>query len=254
MSQLRVSVATYNRVIFFHPENGITMLALERKATLSESGQVSVLAQPFGGGVRILDPTSLKGILGKIKFDCERSQQEQDFRILIPPSKWETVKQYCLIHLENPDDSELESTPHRELVEEFEETFHFRLKPHQYAVQPMGIVIEDKPVQTKNWYARGQLTVRIYRTFKVQLIDDEVCKAILAANQKYSDQDLEKIALEDARNGGRGRANAVLALPLDSVKAAYLSIPPEKAYRKFVVGNHSLDESVSVVLSNVSVV
>ena len=100
LEKLRVSVATYNRVIFPHPESGATMLALERKATVLKGGSVNVRAQPFGGGVRILDPDPLKQILGEIEFDSERSKQEQDFRILIPPFKWEAVKRYCLHHLE----------------------------------------------------------------------------------------------------------------------------------------------------------
>ena len=73
IKKLRVSVATYNQVVFSHPENGVTMLALERKATALEDGNVSVRAQPFGGGIRILDSVSLKQILGEIEFDSERS-------------------------------------------------------------------------------------------------------------------------------------------------------------------------------------
>jgi hypothetical protein len=251
--KLRVSVATYDQVLFPHPENGATMLALERKATVLEDGNISVLAQPFGGGVRIFDSTSVQKIIGEIQFDSERSQQEQDFRILIPPSKWEPVKRYCLRQFENPDDSELESTPDRELVEEFEEAFDVRLTPDQYTVQSMGIVIEDTPVQTKNWHARGWLTVRVYRIFKVQIHDDGVCQSILAASQVYSDQELGMVALEDFRNGGRGRANSVLALPLDLVKEAYLAIPPEKRFGMIVVDNHHLDESVLAVLGDVEV-
>ena len=34
IKQLRVSVATYNRVIFLHPEDGTQTLALERQATV----------------------------------------------------------------------------------------------------------------------------------------------------------------------------------------------------------------------------
>jgi len=253
IEKLRVSVATYAQVVFPHPKSGITMLALERKATVLDDGRISVLAQPFGGGVRILDSTSLQEIIGEIQFDSERSKQEQDFRILIPPSKWEAVKQYCLCHLGNPDDTELESTPDRELAEEFEETFHFRLKPNQYTIQPIGIVIEDNPVQTKNWHARGWQTVRVYRTFKVELLNGIICKALLAASQGCSDQELGNIALEDAHRGGRGRANSVLALPLKLVTEAYLVLSSEKRYGRLMVENHYLDESVLVVLGNVDV-
>jgi len=51
---MRVSVGTYNEVFFPHPENGMAMLALERKATVLKDGSVNVRAQPFGGGVKIL--------------------------------------------------------------------------------------------------------------------------------------------------------------------------------------------------------
>jgi len=251
--KLRVSVATYNQVIFSHPESGETMLALERRATVLGDGSVSVLAQPFGGGVRIFDSASLGKTIGEIQFDSERSKQDQDFRILIPLSKWEAVKRYCLHHLENPGDSELEVTPDRELVEEFEETFDVRLKSDQYTAQPMGIVIEDNPVRTKNWYARGWLTVRVYHTFKVQLLDSEVYTAMLATSQGCSDQELGMIALEDAHRGGRGRANSVLALPLNSVKEAYLALPRDERYGKIMVENHHLDESVLAILGDVEV-
>ncbi len=253
IEKLRVSVATYNQIFFPHPENGIVMLALERKATVLRNGTISVLAQPFGGGVRILDAMFLQKIIGEIQFDSERSKQEGDFRILIPPSKWEAVKRYCLHHLESPDDSELEATPDRELIEEFEETIQLDLTPNQYKVEPLGFVVEDNPVRTKNWYARGYLTVRVYRTFKVRLLDNEVCTSMLAVSQTWTDYDLGKIALEDAHQEGRGRANSVLVLPLKSVTDAYLALPHEKRYGKIVVENHRLDESVLVVLGNVDV-
>lgn len=253
MNQLRASVATYNQVMFPHPENGAAMLALERKATVWQDGSVNIRAQPFGGGVRILDPSSLKELLGEIEYDSERSKQEKDFRILIPPSKWDEVKQYCLCHLENPDDPELESTPDRELVEEFEETTHIDLNPKQYTVRPMGFVIEDNPVRTDNWHVHGYLTLRIYSTFEVQITDVELCKTMLTVSQQYSDQEFGVLALEDSRKGGNGRASTILTLPLDVVKKSYLVLPPEKRYGKLVVENHQLDESVVVVLDDIEV-
>ena len=253
MNELRVSVATYNRVLFPHLENGTMMLALERKATVLEDGRINVRAQPFGGGVRILGLKPLKEMLGEVQFDSERSKHEQDFRILIPPSKWETVKKYCLFHLEIPDDPELESMPDRELVEEFEETIRVGLQSDQYTVQPVGFVIEDGPVWTDNWYALGHLTVRVYRVFDVYITDVELCRKMIAASQKYSDDEFGKLALEDARNGRNGRANTVLTLPLDVVKESYVALPPEKRYAKIMVDDHKLDESVLVVLMDVDV-
>jgi hypothetical protein len=250
---LRVSVATYDKVLFPHPQNGTWMLALERKATIREDGSLHVRAQPFGGGVRILNPAALQELIGDIEYDSERSKQDQDFRILIPPSKWQSVKQYCLQHLENQDDRELESSPHRELVEEFEETLNVQLKSYQYTVQSLGFVVEENPVWTENWYARGHLTVRVYRTFSVNIVDPALCQTILAASQGCSDQDLGMAALRESQNGGRGRANSVLALPLNLVSESYLALPPDMRYRKTVVENHELDQSVLTVLEEVDV-
>jgi hypothetical protein len=249
LERLRLSVATYNQVVFPHPENGATMLALERKATVLKNGSVSVLAQPFGGGVRIIDSHSLEDILGKIEFDSERSERDQDFRILIQPFQWEAVKEYCLLHLDNPNDPEIESAPERELVEEFAETMGVKLKRIQYAVEPMGFVIEDNPVRTENWYARGFPTMRVYRIYKVEIVDGILCQNLVDTSQQVSDDALGERAL----GNGTGRANTVLALPLDRVRKAFLTIPPEKRFNKIEVDHHKLDESVLVVLEDIEV-
>lgn len=250
---LRVSVATYNRVLFHHPQNGTKMLALERKATVRKKQDMRVRAQPFGGGVRILNPASLHQMLGEIQFDSEQSMREQDFRILIPPSKWEAVKQYCLHHLAHAKDHEIESTPDRELVEEFEESLHVRLKPDQYTVQPAGFVVEDHPVPTESADAPGRLTVRLYRIFEVHILDEVLCISMLDASQQYSDQDLGTLALRDFEKGGKGRINSILTLPLNTVTESYLALSPAMRYRKIVIENHELDESVLAVLGNVDV-
>jgi hypothetical protein len=254
-TQLRASVATYNQVIFPHPETGETMLALERRATVLEDGSVRVESQPFGGGIRILNPTPLQAIIGTIQFDSERSKQEQDFRILIPSSKWERIKEYCLYHLEldEDEDIELESGPDRELTEEFMETINVRINPRQYTVQPMGFVIENSPVRSKNDHARGQLTVHLYRIFKVEFKDLVLCKVIASISQLYTDQELAELALQDLDHGGQGRANAILTLPFQKVKDAFLALPPETRYRKISLDQHELDESVLAILEDVDV-
>ena len=253
--QLRASVGTYNQVIFPHPEDGTMMLALERRATVLKDGSVSIRSQPFGGGVRILNPRSLQAIIGKIQFDSERSKQEQDFRILIPPSKWELIKEYSLHHLEfeEEEDSEIESGPDRELTEEFLETINVKLNPRQYTVQPLGFVVENKPVRSKNDYALGQLTVHLYRVFKVQIIDSILCKVIWSVSQLYSDQDLGERALQNLEYGGKGRANTILTLPLHQVRDSYLALSPDMRYQKIVIDKHELDESVLAILEDIEV-
>jgi hypothetical protein len=253
--EFRVSVAAYNRVVFSHPQNGTWMLALERKATVTPAGAapVHVRAQPFGGAVRILNLIPLQELLGEIKFDSEHSRSEQDFRVLISPSEWEAIKGYCLRHLENPNDSELDSTPDRELVEEFQDSLGIHLKPDQYTVRPVGFVIEDDPVPTENRNALSQPTVRLYRIFEVHIVDEALCEIMLMNSQRYLDEDLYALALQDFKNGGEGHANSILTLPLSVVTESYLALPAGTRYRKIRIDNHELDESVLAVLEDIEV-
>ncbi len=253
VKQLRASVATYNRVLFHHPDTGAQMLALERQGTVLDGGLINVRGQPFGGGVHILNPTPLQKIIGRIQYDSERSKNEQDFRILIPPSKWELIKEYCLRHLKDEEDIDLETEPDRELTEEFFETIKVKLNPGQYTVQPQGFVIENNPVRSENAYARGQLTVHLYRIYEVEVVDPTLCRIMLTISQMYSDQEVGTLAGQDLANYGKGRFNTILTLPLDSVIDAYLALAPETRYREITVDQHLLDESVLAILPDVDV-
>ncbi len=254
-SLLRVSVATLDRVIFQHSQDRIPWLALNRKATVlkAKGNKVVVRAQPFGGGIRILDPTPLQKLVGEIIFDGERSRLEQDFRILIPPSDWEAVKRFCLLHLGYPADNYLESLPHRELLEEFRDTLNLELKPDQYTYHSAGFAVENNPVPTDNVYAQGQPTVRLYRIFEVHIVDDALSTTMLACSRHYSDQDLEILALDDFKSGGKGRLNAMLTLPLSQVMESYLTLPAVMRYQPISIENHQMDESVSAILAQVDV-
>lgn len=251
--KLRVSVATYNQVIFRHPEDGNMMLALERRATVLPDGSVIVRSQPFGGGVHILNPTALQAMIGRLQFDSERSKQEQDFRILIPPSKWEIIKQYCLRHLKHEDDSELETEPDRELTEEFIETIKVKLRPPQYTVQPLGFTIENNPVRSRNEYARGQLTVHLYRTFRAEIIDPLLGNIMWSISQLYKDEDLGMLAQKNFEYSDSGHVNTILTLPLSKVKESFLALPLEARYQKVIVDDHEVDESVLAILEDIDV-
>jgi hypothetical protein len=52
-------------------------------------------------------------------------------------------------------------------------------------------------------------------------------------------------------NGGRGRANAIFALPLKRLSAAYLAISPDVRNVPFLFENNRLEETVPVVLGGV---
>jgi hypothetical protein len=72
-------------------------------------------------------------------------------------------------------------------------------------------------------------------------------------SQLYSDEDLGELARKDFEQGGQGRANTVLTLPLSRVTEAYRALPPETRYGKIQVENHELDESVLAILRDVDV-
>lgn len=231
------------------------MLALERKATVvrnAEQQWVRVLAQPFGGAVQFRDSTLLRNLIGEYQFDSERSQLESDFRILIRSSDWPFVRQFCLQHLAADNDPVLEPSPARELAEEFADTLNIDLQPEQYTLHSLGLVVEDNPTPTDNPRAFGYPTVRIYRIYEAKLLDAALTQVIITNNQLISNENLCELALADLNSGGRGRANAVLSLPLKKLTYAYLGLSPEALVAPFVFDNYNLDPSVLAVLEQVS--
>jgi hypothetical protein len=232
------------------------MLALERKATLLKPGpqpEVRVRAQPFGGAIRFRDPSPLFELIGDIRFDNQRSQDEGDFRILIQPSDWPAVKEFCLRHLDHPEDPVLEATPDRELVEEFYDSLGIRLTPDQYATQPLSTLIENHPVRTENIHASGYPTARIYRVYEVRILDATLVQAMIENSVRFSDSDLRQLVLQNANNGGPGRMNAILALPLGWLTDRYLALPRQKRTQVQEIEGHLLDSNVPAILAGVQI-
>jgi hypothetical protein len=253
---LRVSVATLVRVVFKHPKDGDLMLALERKATLHETGKghaVEVKAQPFGGAIRILDPMKLRGLIGNFHFDSEHSRSEQDFRIFIRPSDWSAVREFCMEHLNHVDDPVLETDPARELSEELFDALKIHLKREQYVRMPVATLVENKAAPTENVHAKGHLTARVYRIFEARILDLALSHAMLTNSEGHSNLDLQQSALENARNGGEGRANAMLALPLKRISEAYLAMRPDARNSPISFEDQQLDSTVAAILEGVSV-
>jgi hypothetical protein len=251
-----VSVATLVRVLFEHPQTGELMLVLERKATVfGEAGQprAHVRAQPFGGAIQFRNLEPLQTLIGSIQFDSDRSRLENDFRILIRPADWVPVREFCLQHLVKEDDAILDSSPARELAEEFADALGINLKPDDYRQFPSSIVIEDRPTPTDNPRASGHSTVRIYRNYEARLIENSHSELILANSDGCSDDDLREQALADFRNGGRGRANAVLALPLNQLTHFYLALPLKARAEPVSFYGYQLDRNVPAVLEGVPV-
>jgi len=253
---LRVSVATLVRVLFEHPQNSELMLALERKATLlgNQDGHfVKLKAQPFGGAIQIHDLNALQDFIGDFHFDSEQSRSEQDFRIFIRPAAWQVVRQFCLQHFSQANNTVLESDPGRELVEEFSDALEMDLRAEQFAYRPLGIVIENDPSPTENLCARGCPTVRIYRIFESRLVEAALIHAMLMNSESQSNERVRELALDDARKGGKGWANAILTLPLKQISALYSATPLEARNRPISFQGHQLDETVAALIDGIDI-
>lgn len=253
---LRVSVATLVRVLFEHPRDGELMLALERKATMHEAetgGVVEVKSQPFGGAIRIRDLKRMRDLIGEFHFDSEHSRSEQDCRIFIRPLDWSAVREFCIEHLNGVDDRILETDPARELAEEFADALQINLKPDQYVLKTLRTVVEDSPAPTENIHARGHLTIRVYRIFEAHILDSSLSRAMLTNSESYSNHDLQELVLENVRNGGKGRANAILTLPLKLISNVYLTMPPKARNSPISFEDNHLDESVGAILEGMTV-
>lgn len=253
---LRVSAATLVRVLFKNPRDGNLMLALERKATLREAEKerlVEIKSQPFGGAIRVLDLRALRERIGDFHFDSERSRSEQDFRIFIRPSAWETVREFCIEHFSRVDSPVLETDPGRELAEEFADALKINLRQDQYIHKPVATVVEDDPAPTKNIHAKGILTVRVYRIFEATISDPLLAHTIMTNSESLSHQDLCDLALEDAQNGGKGRANAILALQMKFIRNIYLAMSPKERLGPILFEKNLLDETVPVVLDGIAI-
>jgi hypothetical protein len=253
---LRVSVATLVRVLFKNPSDDELMLALERKATLrrtAEGGGVRVKSQPFGGAIRILDLSTVYDLVDDFHFDSERSRAEHDFRIFIRPSSWSSLREFCLQHIVLDDDLILETSPSRELVEEFAETIGVDLRPEQYASKPVTTILENRAISTENIYAAGTPTVRIYRIYEAAITDLLLPHVMLKHGIGLSHQRLCELAIADAQGGGKGRANAVLTVPWERLQSFYRAMVPAERDIPIVFEENRLDSTVAAILDEIAV-
>lgn len=253
---LRVSVASLARVLFKKPDDSEWMLALERKASLVEienTSIIEVIAQPFGGAVRILDLQALYKKVGNFHFDSHRSRAEADFRLFIQPSVWPALREFLIEHLSREEDPVLETEPDRELVEEFEDALQIKLTPNQYVSRPVGIILEENSSPTENYRARDYPTVRVYRIFESSISDLTLAGTILTSSNRFSDRDLSDLALNKARNGGQGRANGILALPVEAMMAFYSGMKLQNRNNPVLFEGHRLAETVAAVLGEIEV-
>lgn len=243
---LRVSAASLVRVTFPNPDDGQVMLALERKAGAGPNG-TAVVAQPFGGGARLLRPEALLGRIPAFHFDSLRARDEQDFRILVRPEDWPAVRRFCVEQFSAGGGDALEADPARELAEEAAETLGFDLLSAHYRLKRLGILVEGQPQATHNIHAERVPTARIYHLFEAELLDEGLARLILARSVDLPDSRLAQMA----QASPRGRANSVLALPLDALRRAYLDLPAERRDGTWTAEGHTLSGNVAALLPGV---
>jgi len=253
---LRVSVATLTRVVFTVPDRDELMLALEHKATLlsgDSDPRVRVRAQPFGGAVRLLDPAWLHDVTDGFAYDSQRSRDEGDFRVFIQPAGWPRLLNRCRRELNRSASDVLDTDPTRELVEEFADGLGFRLLPSHYSLETGGVVVEGQPSATESVRAPGNPTVRLYAIHEVTLTDSNLRRLLAGPGARQSAQVLRQAALEDARTGGTGRANGILAVALDRLRATYDALSPAERGNPLSFSGTVLAGNVVAVLGNIAV-
>ena len=249
---VRVSVAVLVRLLFNNPGDGKIMLVLERTANLQPiEGNLEVLvrAKPFGGAVMLLNPQALQDMIGHFNYDSEKSRQERDFRIMIQPSSWKKIKKICRDHFHGTEKGILDDSPVRELEEELQDSLAVKIKADNFKLRLTNMIIENVPQKTKNMRARDFSTFRIYYIYEALLQDPKLITMVLENSKGYSDKDLHELAYQDKRQGGRGRANAVLALPLDEVFEKYRSVSNDNRRRSMYFKEHLLDGNVWAIIA-----
>lgn len=250
---LRVSAANLMKVTFEQTRDQRTMLVLERTGTVRvKHGKYTVFvrAKPFGGGLRIIDPGALQEEIGEFNFDSHRSFLERDFRIFVNPARWDSLKWFCWQHLREPS-GVLESSPVRELVEEFRDTLGIDIKPKQYRLKWLRTVVEDMPIRTSNPRSEGSLTTRIYSIHEMKVLDSELISKLIESSNSRSDKDLCAAAEKDYLEGGRGRANTALVLDYDRLVSFYQDLSQQGRRTQARIWEHELEGNVLAILNEV---
>jgi hypothetical protein len=170
---------------------------------------------------------------------------------MIQQDSWEAVKGFCLAQFRTTKDTVLESHPARELVEEFNDSMQIQLTPDMYRVNSLGAVIENQPAQTDSVRAAGSPTVRIYHIFEANLVSQPLIESILYNSARVTSENLREDAMKDEHLGGRGRANAILAMSLRDLKNHLNTIPPRKRGTQFLFKGEPLDGNVLAVFMEV---
>jgi len=116
----------------------------------------------------------------------------------------------------------------------------------------VATVVENEAMPTENIHAMGIHTVRVYRIYEVSILDAALIDKLLANSARLSHHDFRELAWIDFQNGGKGRANSVLALPLKKLNEHYAAVSPTERNHMSVFEGHQLSETVLAVFDDIA--
>ena len=167
------------------------------------------------------------------------------------PNSWEKIKDICKEHFQDKEKGIIDTSPDRELAEEFKDSLKIKITPNIYNLKSKGIVIENLPTKTDNVRVQSISTVRIYFLYEAEIISPEIIEMMLTNSKQYSDRDLQNFAFEDYKNAGKGRANAILTLDLNEIMNKYKSLSIERLNNPVSIEEYKLDSNVLAILNGI---
>ena len=76
---------------------------------------------------------------------------------------------------------------------------------------------------------------------------------MLENSERLTHKHMCELALEDARQGGKGRANAVFAIPLKTITDTYLALSLTERNAPIILEENRIDETVPAILEGIIV-
>lgn len=251
---IRVSVGVLARLILFDKTSNTELLALERRGTAHQTAEGAKLwrvqAVPFGGAVTVNDPDVLRQRIGDFEYDNDHSRQVKDFRLIVNPSAWDTLKTICQESFEGKDQTILEFDPFDELHDEIKGATGISIERDDLIIHPIGIHIENEAAPTDNIFSFGVETLRFYGVFEAKVQNEGILHQIIDAANTDNDTAYGNLAIQDLQSGGKGWVNTVLVLNLAEVENFYRDLAPSVRDNEDVLfKGFQLARNVSVVVS-----
>jgi hypothetical protein len=76
---------------------------------------------------------------------------------------------------------------------------------------------------------------------------------MITNSERLSDADLQELVRQDAQSGGKGRANAIMAIPIKRINDFYLAKSSKERDRPVSFEKNRLAETVPAILDGIPV-